>query len=190
VLSDCNSQATLSLPGVVSTDLLNVAASSNVDGLAGLRNATASASINNINLGLTLVLTSVLSRNATAIQSSATVSGEPLSGAGTTGITGGSISVLGAAPTAIPTNPAANTSLINSNGIQVILNEQILSGSLGLTVNAIHIILINVGGLGINGNITLAHSQAQLTSNVPEPSTALLVSLGFVGLAARRRSLR
>ncbi len=73
--------------------------------------------------------------------------------------------------------------LINQNGLLIILNEQIFTGSLALAVNAIHIQLVNVGG--VTGDIILSHSEAALV--VPEPSTALLLGVGLVLLAARGR---
>ncbi len=183
--NNSNNVATLAVPGLLSTGVVVVAASSDVDGLPGPRFASASADINDLSLGLTIVLTPILSLTATEVDSDASVTGEPLAASGSTAIVNGSVSVLGGAAIPIPVNPAPNTELVNTGGIQIILNEQILSGSLGITVNAIHIILANAASLGLNGDIILSHSQAALV--VPEPTTALLVGLGLALLAARGR---
>ena len=177
-----NNLASIGVPGVLSTGVMTVSASSNVDGLPGARQATAAATVN----GLNITLTGVLSLGATVVGSTATETGEPLASAGTTTITGGILTV-GITSLVIPANPAPNTSLFNAGGISVILNEQIL-GAGSIAVNAIHISL-NVLGITA-GNIYISHSQAALTANaVPEPSTAALLGLGLALIAARGRKV-
>jgi PEP-CTERM motif-containing protein len=173
-----NNLASVSVPGALSTGIMNVSASSDVDGLAGLRMATASASVNTLSVGLA----GILSLSATSVGSTATETGEPLSSLGSTSIVNG-VLTIGLTIIPIPANPAPNTSLFNAGGISVIVNEQIL-GVGSIQVNAIHISL-NV--LGTSGNIYISHSQAALTSNIPEPSTALLLGVGLALFSVRRR---
>jgi hypothetical protein len=175
------------VPGVLSTGVANLSVSSDVDGLPGARQAAASAEVNNVNLGLNIILTPVLSLTTSKVTATSTVTGEPLASVGTATILSGVLTIDSQAPIAIPVNPTVNQVLVNSNGILVTLNEQIISGALGLTVNAIHIQLTNALGLGVNGDIILSQAQAALVSNVPEPSTALLVGLGLTLLGVRRR---
>jgi PEP-CTERM motif len=185
--SNNTSLLSVPVPGVLSTGVANLSVSSNVDGLAGARQAAASAEVNNVNLGLNILLTPVLSLTTSKVTATSTVTGEPLASVGTATILSGVLTIDSQAPIAIPVNPTVNQVLVNSNGVLVTLNEQIISGALGLTVNAIHIQLTNALGLGVNGNIILSQAQAALVSNVPEPSTALLVGLGLTLLGVRRR---
>jgi len=183
-----NNLASLAVPTVLSTGVINTAASSNVDGNPGARQATASSEVNNVSVGINIILTPVIALTTSKVTTTATVTGEPLSAVGTTNIIGGSLQIGALTAIPIPVSPSPNTILVNNVlGITVTLNEQILSGSLGLTVNAIHIQFANALALGINGDIIISHSQAQLASNVPEPSTALLVGIGLVLLGVNRR---
>jgi hypothetical protein len=96
-----------------------------------------------------------------------------LAAAGTTTLVGATASLLGAS-LAVEAHPLPNTILVNTLGIKVVLNEQIVSGDgvtgLSITVNAIHVYLtnVNVAGVGIlNGDIIVAQSKAERNC-VPE----------------------
>ena len=190
VYNDTANVASLSVPTILSTGIINTSASSDVDGLAGTRQATATAETNNLSVGINIILTPVIALTTSKVTSTATVTGEPLAAVGGTTIVGGSLQIDSLPAIPIPLNPAANTILVNNVlGITVTLNEQIFSGSLGLTVNAIHIQFVNALALGLNGDIIVSQAQAALTSDgvIPEPSTALLVGAGLVGFSIHRR---
>jgi hypothetical protein len=190
VYNNTNNVASLSVPTILSTGIIDTSAASDVDGLLGARQATATAETNNLSVGINILLTPVIALTASEVTSTATVTGDPLAGVGGTTIVGGSLQIDSLAPIPIPLNPAPNTILVNNLlGITVTLNEQVFSGSLGLTVNAIHIQFVNALALGLNGDIIVSQAQAALTSDgvIPEPSTALLVGAGLVGLGVHRR---
>src|SRR4029079_16467754 len=77
-----NNLTSLSVPTVLTTGIINTAASSNVDGLAGARQATASSEVDNLSVGINIVLAPVIVVTASTITTTATVTGEPLSGSG------------------------------------------------------------------------------------------------------------
>lgn len=179
--------------GTVSSGTLVVNAASNVDGGAGVRSASADASVEGLGIGG--AIGAVLTLSSTTLGSSASVTGNGALGAsGTATLEDLAISVLGV-PLAIPANPAPNTVLIDLAGVRIVLNEQILTGDgasgLALAVNALHIEFTNaVLGLGLlNGEIVISHSEAALAALVPEPSLAWLALAAAGGLAAlgRRR---
>ncbi|MEW4491054.1 PEP-CTERM sorting domain-containing protein [Thalassoglobus sp. JC818] len=162
------------------TGVLDVNAQSNVDGTLGSKTTTASATVNNVSLLnsslLGIVLQSVVSLDATQIQSTATVAGDSgaLVASGTTTITGthgvsgnqALLTVLGV-EFLLESSPIANTpvltidasipGLIGMQGsIDVILNEQIVTGDMsteaGISVNALALrfndVGVSIGALG------------------------------------------
>lgn len=98
-------------------------------------------------------------------------------------------------------NAAPNTELINLLGLRVVLNEQFPSGNgvttAGIATNALHVSFLNflLGTSLLNGDIVVAHSQAQISgvaaAAVPEPAVWLQMIGGFgiVGFFARRRKV-
>jgi hypothetical protein len=185
-----------SVGNVLTTGVLIVNASSNVDGLPGIRFAAADATVNDLSLS---ILTA-LAVSATTIQSTAEVSGDfgALVRTGTTTIEG--ISVNGSP--VIDLTPAPNTVLLNALGITIILNEQTPSGNgidnADLEVNALHISFVDVPAilgttLGLlNGDIIISHSEAALIAepnvvDVPEPGSLLLLAGGITLIFGLRR---
>lgn len=184
-------------PLVISETLSTGLLSSNSTGTA--TGAQATATINNLSLGLASSISTLFNISATTIQSFSqanTVGGFDASGTTTIeGLTlGGTLFGALTFDGSLFVNPAANTVLFNAGGLSIILNEQILSAN-GITTNAINIGFTNFPiGTGIqNGNIILAQTQASATAGmggaVPEPGTWAMMLLGFggMGVALRRR---
>ncbi|MBA3725357.1 MAG: PEP-CTERM sorting domain-containing protein [Armatimonadetes bacterium] len=182
--------------GTLSTGVMTVNASSDVDGGAGNRFAMADAEVNELSLVLVPGLGDPPLLNLTADQvvSDSIVSGDfgSLVGVGDTVLTNTVLTILGVG-VAINANPAPNTVVFNNLGITVTLNEQFVSGdginSRGQTTNAIHIGLEDVGAGGglVNGDIVISHSAASLEAVVPEPSSMVAAVVGLGWLAVRRR---
>ncbi|MGI8923679.1 MAG: choice-of-anchor P family protein [Fimbriimonadales bacterium] len=182
--------------GTLSTGIMTVNASSDVDGGAGDRFAMADAEVNDLSLELVPGTGSpdLLNLTADQVVSNSIVSGDfgSLVGVGDTVLTNTVLTILGV-DVAITSNPAPNTVVFNNLGITVTLNEQFVSGdgisSRGQATNAIHIGLVDVIGGGglVNGDIIISHSAANLRAVVPEPSSMVAAVVGLGWLAVRRR---
>jgi hypothetical protein len=195
-----DSLLSVSIANVLSTGVLTVNASSDVDGLPGIRFAAADATVNDLSLSI-LTNLGVLGVSATTIQSTAEVSGDfgALVRTGTTTLEG--ISINGSP--AVDLTPAPNTVLLDFLGITIIANEQIITGdgisNAGLEVNALHISFLNVPAIlgstpgTLSGDIIISHSEAELTAepnivDVPEPGSLLILASGITLLFGLRRS--
>ena len=199
---------------VENTGLMNVVASSDVDGLAGIHFASGQAEVDHLNanvlntVGLTgQVISSFFTISATTVTSLSHVNG-----------TFGSLTATGSAPiqdlkivvNAVTILDLTGTGMVNFApntlvtfatpiaGLRVVLNEQILSGngigSEKITTNAIHVYFSGVvtpSGT-ITADLVVAHSSAQLRA-VPEPGSLALLGFGglaMAGYARRHRNKR
>lgn len=184
---DIASAGSVSFSGLLSEGLLLVHAASDVDGLPGIRSASADATVNGLSANLSsLTGASFISFSAVSVGSTASVKGDfgALTRSGATSLVGASLSVAGK-PFIIDSSPAPNTVVVCTDpqedpgaealppsdlcGLKVTLNEQILSGdgveSGGITVNAIHVQFDDfpLGNAGvIDGEIVISNSQATL----------------------------
>ena len=128
---------------------------------------TSDATVNNLNLGLLGLLTV----GAGTVHSTASINGCAAGPAvaGSANITGGTVGGTLGLGLNLLANPNPNTVLLNVLGIKVVLNEQIATTSgntHNLTVNAIHISLNVLNGLGLgalSGDIVVAQAKASLT---------------------------
>lgn len=191
-----NSALSASVPPFLSTGLLTVNASSDVDSLSGSRNTSADATVNDLSVDLSVLLSSLgIGLTATSVQSTAAVSGDfgAFSGVGTTTFEG--LTLNGVA--SILSTPAPNTVLLDLPGLTVTLNEQIINdnlpGSYGMEVNAVHVSFDDFLAPNlslVSGDVILSHSQAMMMGVVPEPESfaMLLAGLGLMGAVIRRRS--
>lgn len=191
-LSD--SAASVVVDPYVTTGLLSVNASSDVDSLTGTRNASADATVNDISV---LLNAFGIDLSATTVQSTAAVTGDfgALNALGTTTIE--ELELNGVASLFI--NPAPNTVFLDIPGLTVTLNEQVVSGDFAnsstMAVNGVHISFDNYLSSNlsvISGDVILSHSEAMMMAVVPEPETyAMLVAgLALMGAMVKRRESR
>lgn len=189
-----NSALSASVPPFLSTGLLSVNASSDVDTLSGFRNTGADATVNDFSI---LLSSFGIDLRATTVQSTAAVTGDfgTFSAVGTT--TFEDLTINGVAFLFI--NPMPNTILLDVPGLTITLNEQITSGNLpgssGIAVSAIHADFNNFLAPDlslVNGDIFISHSQAAMMGVVPEPETYTMLLAGLVSMVAvtRRRSMK
>ena len=201
--------------GVTATLGLNsgaIATAASANGTTPLdtTSGSASATVNNLEIGLVTSLlgvpTSILSLTAGQVQSVSMV--DKLGG--TTFLAGGSLfsnlalSVNGSSVFSFGSNAqvAPNFVAFNQNGLKVTLNQQFASNfdnTRVLITNAIGISFTNylLDGRSLSGSITVGQSLAELMDSsgdpVLEPASwaQMLAGLGFAGAAARhRRALR
>lgn len=179
---------------------------------AGTPQAYGSATINDLGLAVNLLpgffpAQALGALGASTIQATSLITADGgLSATGTmiiedlnfTGLLVGGILVdLGAVATADP-----NTVLLDFAGLKIILNEQLTFGdgttSLGLTTNAIHI-LLDEFAFGLNllsGDIIIASATAELdlgdggSTPVPEPAALGLLGAGLLAVGVLRRRRR
>jgi hypothetical protein len=192
----------------VTTGILNVAASSNVDGTSGSKIAFGSSSVTGLAVSVgpaadLLSITSgtdVLTETSTASGTSGSLTAiGDLKVVGTSNVV---ISVLGVTEATLTAGEiiAPNTTIPIAGVGSLILNEQTLdAGSNGVTFAGISSsfldLSINPSILGIASagvDIVVDQTHADLTASaVPEPSSLILASIGaltFLGTMLRRRA--
>ena len=174
---------------------------------------TASATINDLDVGLTTQallapLLSVLNVSADTIVSTSSVSAVGgLSAFGSSTIEGLDVGGLSLAlgglflDSSLYVNPNANTVLVDLLGLRIVLNEQTHTGNgvsdIGIATNALRLTFDDflLGGKLVSGDVIVGHSQASISGYtapppaVPEPTTwaMLITGFGLVGGAMRMR---
>jgi hypothetical protein len=147
-------------------------------GDTGTAMGSATSTINNLSVSLD----SIFNLSSTLISSTSSVNGMP-SATGSTTLSNLAITVLGTSVT-IPVNPTPNDVIFKVAGLTITLNQQIpdLSESAGVTTNAIALDFnkFPFGTNVVNGSVDVAQSFGSI--NVPEPSTWVMLLLGFAGL--------
>lgn len=174
-----NSLASVAVPPVLTTGVVTTTATG--DPVTGGFDSSATVADPAVNVAGVITLTAgVIGSTCTAAQAGNT---------GDTELTGLAASIAGI-PVVIPASPAPNT-VVNLNiGLiqiaQLRLNEQIVNGDGGLTVNAVHLVLLGgvLGSVG-SGNIVISSSTCG-PAELPVPlahGSGLILGIGIVGLA-------
>jgi hypothetical protein len=192
-----NVSSTGNILGVISESITANAvtgtATSDVDGLTGVRTTSATGGVVGANIGSNTLSVTLLGLNGT-MSSSAQISGDfgSLVTAGSTNIQSLGLTINGIgvnlAPyvgVAVPANTSINLAALGIANSSLILNEQIVTAN-SITVNALHL-SVNLVNL-ITANVVLGHSQAQMTAvSIPEPACASLFGIALVCNAGVRR---
>ena len=197
--------------GVTATLGLNsgaIATAASANGTTPLdtSSGSASATVNNLDIGLVTSLlgvpTSILSLTADQVQSVTTVNkvGGVTTLSGQAILSNLNLSVLGAPILNLGSNAqvAPNFVAYNLGGLKVTLNQQFASNfdnTRVLVTNAIGISFTNylLDGRSLSGTITVGQSLAEFMDSsgdpVPEPASwaQMLAGFGLAGAAARRR---
>lgn len=170
-----NSLATINVPGLVTTGVVNTAAG----------NVTASSSVND----LAVTLSAIASLSATTVSSSCVFDPNTTTVSGTAALTNAAFTVLGV-PTSLASNPDPDT-IVDIPGVATLtLNRQTTAGDGTLTVDALAITL-----LGSAQSITIATSVCNAADLAPVPvmpakaaaSALAVLLLSGTGLHLRRR---
>lgn len=194
----------------LSSGAIASAASANGTTPLDTSSGSASATVNNLDIGLVTSLlgvpTSILSLTAGQVQSFTTVNkvGGVTTLSGQAILSNLNLSVLGAPILNLGSNAqvAPNFVAYDQGGLKVTLNQQFASNfdsTRVLITNAIGISFTNylLDGRSLSGSITVGQSLAEFMDSsgdpVPEPASwaQMLAGFGFAGAAARlRRALR
>lgn len=202
---------TLYVAAGVGTGLLTGDAASDVDGGGGSRFASATGTVNDVEVNAgTGLLTNLFSTlglglTATTLSSSSLVSGDYGSflASGSSVIEDANLTVAGVGQIALDAYAAPNTVVdplgaLSTLGLTVVLNEQTSTcgaSSCDMAVNALRIGFDNfaVGTALLNGSIIFGHSEAMLMAEaavIPVPAAVWLFGSGLMGLIAVARSRR
>jgi hypothetical protein len=177
------------------TGYLNTSAVSNVDGISVSGSASASTTVDNLNLKvLNTLVVPVLSIGATTLTTSSSVSGTyaSMTASGTPSFTGLDISVLGVDVTAlVEASPGVLVNISGLTGLQIGIDVTTYSGdgitSKGVVTDNIVVDFNNAATLGgtINGQLIIGQSEASLTTSpVPEPASVGMMGLGLLLVGA------
>lgn len=173
------------------------AASSDVDGLAGVRTTDAAGGIDDVTITFSAFSTEILRLEISQIIASASVMGEygSLAASGSTGPIDVMIDTPDWNQWSYQLTPAPNQVLLDNGVVQIVANEQIVScggpsggtDTCGIEVNALHVYIDGqINGAYTYGEVIVGHAFATMTA-VPEPGTILLVGAGLAILSLRRR---
>jgi hypothetical protein len=185
----------------LSTGVMTASAQSN---FPASNTGSASATINNLGLGLAVDLGFLGSLNVLSLGSSAITSTTTFDGSTFTGVSSLANLTLNSLLFSLPIDAsayvgtAANRTLLDILGLKIVLNEQIATDQMiagletrSLTTNALHLVYDNflIGSNLLSGDIVIGQSQVSVTQAVPEPATWAMMIVGFggIGYALRRQ---